>query len=305
MHARIERTALCLVAVAVVPYTALKVLWLAGGTAGARTADQVSELHSTRMVVGNVVTIGLELLAVALAVALVHPWGRRVPAWMVLGLAAGATGLLAPILVGLGLGSALQLLADGDLRTGGMEDMSPWVFAVAYGGFGLLAVGIGLLAWRYTLDRWGRELAGPPRRPGGWAVAAGAVGLLPFGSCMVWWGLLGPGESGPQGMDAVSQRTVLVVSGLLAVAGWLAPLLTRASSSPRARAAWLVTWTGCTAAAMQAVAQGLLANRGNPTPVLVLLACLAVPGAATYGLAVLRRRLSEPEASRRLEAGAA
>ena len=112
------------------------------------------------MVVGNNVTIGLELLAVGLALALTSAWGRRVPAWLMLGFGAGATGLLAPILLGLPIGSILQLAVDGDVHTAGMDHLSPWVFATVYGGFGVMAVGILTLAWRYATTRWGASCVG-------------------------------------------------------------------------------------------------------------------------------------------------
>ena len=291
MGSTTQRLAVGLVVLAVVPYATLKVLWLSGSTAGLRSSDAVVEMASSRMVVGNVITIALELLAVGLAVALVQPWGRRLPAWPVLGLAAGATGCLAPILLGLPLGSVLQVLTTGGLRTGGMGDMSPWVFAIAYGGFGLIAVGIAVLLWCYAVDRWGGVIDAPPRRPARWALVVGTVGLVSFGVLLLAWGLLGPGESGPQGMVAVSQRTVLVVSGLLVLGGWATPLASAIGARPRA--AWLVTWTGCTTAAMQGLAQVLLANQGDPSVTMVTVALFSVPAGAAYGLSVLRRRRAE------------
>lgn len=292
MRSRIETIALGLAVVAVVPYTTLKLLWLSGATVGLKSGAAVAEIHSPRMVVGNVVTIVLELLAVGLAVALTRPWGRRVPAWIVVGLAGGATGLLAPILLGLPLGSALQLTVRGDVHTSGMEDMSPWVFALVYGGFGLLAIAIAVLAWRYALARWGRILTSPPHPPAGWATIVGAVGLLPFSAAMFWWGVLGPGSSGPQAMDAPAQRTVLVVAGLLAAAGFIAPHLGMAAAR-WPRSAWLTTWVGCTTAALQGPTAVLLANGGNPTPTITLIALVATPGSCVYGLSVLGRRTVE------------
>lgn len=292
MRSRIQTIALALAVVAVVPYTTLKLLWLGGATVGLKNSAAVAEIHSTRMVVGNGVTVVLELLAVGLAVSLTRPWGRRVPAWIVVGLAGGATGLLAPILLGLPLGSALQLAVRGNVRTSGMDNLSPWVFALVYGGFGLLAIAITVLAWRYTLDRWGCLLSRPPRPPAGWATIAGALGVLPFGATMLWWGLLGPGASGPQAMDTPVQRTVLVVAGLLATAGFLAPLL-RTVAARWPRTAWLTTWVGCTTAALQGPTQVLLANGGDPTPAITLTALAATPASCAYGLAVLRRRAAD------------
>ncbi|WP_114558679.1 hypothetical protein [Desertihabitans aurantiacus] len=289
---RAQRIALLLVVVAVTPYTTLKVLWLAGSTVGLRSASGVAELHSTRVVLGNVVTIVLELAAVGLAWALTRPWGRRVPGGLVVFLGGGATGLLAPILLGLTVGSVLQLAVTGSLRTEGMDNLSPWVFALVYGGFALLGVGLAVLVWQYVLDRWAGVLSVPPRPPVTWAAVAGALGLLPFGAASIYWGLLGPGASGPQGMEVISQRTVLVLSGLLALAGWLGPLVWRATVR-RSHAAWILTWLGCTTAALQSVTQVLLAHQGAPTPQVLLVSALALPGSCLYGLSVLRGRLAE------------
>ena len=290
MHRRLQSIAFGLVVVAVVPYTVLKLMWLAGSEVGLKNAATVAEVEGTRMLVGNVVTVLLEVLAVALAFALIRPIGRRVPGWVVLAMAGGATGLLAPILLGLPLGMLLQLVTQGDVRTGGMDNMEPWVFGLVYGGFALLAVALCVLLWLYVVERWGRVLAVAPRTPVPWAVVAGAVGLLPFGASMLWWGFAGPGSGGPQAMDATSQRTVLVVTGVLAVAAFLVPFL---ASQRGSRAAWLVTWTGCAVAALQGPTQVLLANGGNPTPVMLGLALVTTPGSCLYGWAVLRRRLAD------------
>jgi hypothetical protein len=291
LRLRIEPVAVGLVVIAVVPYIGLKLLWLTGSTIGVDDATVLTELHSTRMVVGNNITIGLEMLAVGLALALTSAWGRRVPAWIMLGVGAGATGLLAPILLGLSVGSLLQFTVEGDVRTGGMDNMSPWVFATVYGGFGLMAVGISVLAWRYAAARWSHVLRRAPEPPSVWAVVAGGLGLMPFGSAMLWWGLFGPGASGPEAMDAVVQRTTLFVTGLLVVAGFLAPLLRKVSSRGPGLA-WLITWVGCTTAALQAPTQVLLANGGHPNRAIVLMGLLTVPGSSIYGLSVLRRQLT-------------
>lgn len=295
MHSRMHSIAVGLVVVAVVPYTALKVLWLGGSTIGIVQTNTVEEVQSARMVVGNVMTIVLELLAVGLAVALTRPWGLRVPAWIVVGLAGGATGLLAPILLGLPLGSVIQFAIRGDLHTSGMDNMAPWVFALAYGGFALLAIAIAALAWGYTLTRWGRVLAAPPSRPAGLTLVVGALGMVPFAVAMVTWGLLGPGSSGPEGMDALSQRTALVVTGLLCVSGFLAPILGTASRRPHG--VWLATWVGCTTAALQGPTQVLLANGGDPQPAILAVTFLATPASCAYGLLTLRRRIVDLRSS--------
>jgi hypothetical protein len=291
VRVRIEPVALGLVVIAVVPYIALKLLWLTGASIGVRDETVLAELHSTRMIVGNNLTIVLELMAVGLALALASGWGRRVPAWIMLSVGAGATGLLAPILLGLPVGSVLQLALQGDVRTGGMDHLSPWVFAMVYGGFGLMAIGIVVLASRYAAVRWSHVLRRTPDRPPVWVIVTGGLGLLPFGAAMLWWGVFGPGSTGPQAMDAVVQRATLVVTGLLAVGGFLAPLLPGISRRGP-RLTWLAIWVGCTTAALQAPSQVLLANGGHPTRAILLMGLLTVPASFMYGLLVLRGHLA-------------
>ena len=160
-----------------------------------------------------------------------------------------------------------------------------------------MAVGISVLAWRYAARRWNDVLRRAPEPPAAWAVVLGALGLLPFGAAMLLWGLSGPGDSGPQAMDAVSQRTTLVVTGLLAIVGFVTPLV-RGTTSRAPRLAWLLTWVGCTTAALQAPTLVLLANGGHPTHGVVLMALLTIPGSSVYGLSVLRRRLLRDRARR-------
>ncbi len=119
-----------------------------------------------------------------------------------------------------------------------------------------------------------------------WVRVAGGLGLLPFGTAMLWWGVFGPGSTGPQAMDAVVQRATLVVTGLLALGGFLAPLLAEISRrGPRLK--WLALWVGCTTAALQAPTQVLLANGGHPTRAMLLMGLLTVPGSLMYGLLML------------------
>lgn len=296
MYPRVHSIALALAAAAIAPYILLKVLWLSGSTIGLRTDVALSEMHSTRMVVGNLLTIGLEAVAVCLIVGLTHDWGRRVPGWIVLGLAAGATGLLAPILLGLPAGAVLQLALHGDVHTSGMDDMAGWVFAVVYGGFGLLAVVIAVLSWRYVVARWGGVLSRAPRRPAPWAVTIGAAGMLPFALAMLWWGVHGPGHEGPPQMHAVTQRFTLAITGVIVIAGFVAPLF-RSVASRHPRTSWLAVWTGCTTAALQGPTEILLADHGHPSPVVVLLGVGAVPAAGSYAWAVLRGIPATPESA--------
>ncbi|WP_350275107.1 hypothetical protein [Kribbella sp. HUAS MG21] len=286
----LRRAALAVACLAPVPYLVLKVLWLSGSSIGTTTAAGAGAMHETRFVVGNLITVGLMLVAVAFAIALTRPSAHRVPAWLVFVLGAGVTGLLAPILLGLPVGLILQLAA-GEVAAD--EGLAPWVFGVVYSGFALLGIAMAVLLAQYVVTRWGQLIARPPELPRVAPLVGGALGLVPFGLANLYWGLAGPGSTGPQGMELVAQRTVLVVSGLLGLAAFAVPFLSRGVGP---RLAWLITWTGCCVAAFQGPTQILLANDGDVRPMIVLLTLLSTPGSALYGLSLLRRTWSRSRA---------
>ena len=285
---RLQRAALVVAVLATVPYLVLKVLWLTGSEIGTTHRHGQDELSSTRFVAGNSITLLLMVVAALFVVALTRSWADRVPARLVFGLAAGATGLLGPILVGLPVGLAVQAVARGEVRPAEDTGMAPWVFGVVYSGFGLLGLAMAVLIITHVLDRWGSLISRPPRRPSWPYTMAGAVGLLPFGAAMSYWGLAGPGDSGPQGMDLPAQRTVLVVTGMLSIAAFVVPMLP-AVTGRWPRLAWLTTWTGCCVAALQGPTEVLLAQGGTVEPAVAVLAVLSTPGACIYGLGIFRR----------------
>ena len=293
-----RNAALVAAVLATVPYLVLKAMWMAGSTVGMTGHGEKVEMTSTRFVAGNVATVAMMLVAVAFMVLLTRAWAYRLPSWVVFALGAGATGLLAPILLGLPLGVGIQLAVRGEMKPAGDTGLAPWVFGVVYSGFGVLAVAMAVLVLTYVADRWGHLLVEPPRPPARPAVLVGALGLLPFGAAMVWWGVLGPGDTGPQGMDQPAQRTVLVVTGVLALLSFAVPFLQR-TTRHWPRFAWLVTWTGCCVTALQGPAQILLAQDAEVQPTVALIALLAVPGSCVYGLAVRRRHASTTPASAR------
>jgi hypothetical protein len=298
----LHRAALLAAVLATLPYLVLKLLWLTGSKIGTTDRHGADELSSTRFVAGNSITVLLMVVAAVFVVLLTRSWANHVPARLVFVLAAGATGLLAPILVGLPVGLVVQAVARGEVGPAQDTGMAPWVFGVVYSGFGLLGLAMAVLVIAHVLDRWGALIAQRPRRPSWWFTAAGAAGLLPFGAAMIFWGSAGPGSSGPQGMDMPAQRTVLLVTGLLSIAAFVVPMLPVASRWPRL--AWLTTWTGCCVAALQGPTEVLLAQGGTVEPAVAVIAVLSTPGACIYGLGVLKQRLSRhPDASRPVHAG--
>jgi hypothetical protein len=289
---RLQRAALFAAVLATVPYLVLKLLWLTGSKIGTTDRHGQDELSSTRFVAGNSITVLLMVVAALFVVALTRSWANRVPARLVFVLAAGATGLLGPILVGLPVGLAVQAVAERGVRLAEDTGMAPWVFGVVYCGFGLLGLAMAVLVIAHVLDRWGPLISQRPRRPSWPSTVAGAAGLLPFGAAMSLWGLAGPGNSGPQGMDLPAQRTVLLVTGILSIAAFVVPMLS-AVANRWPRLAWLTTWTGCCVAALQGPTEVLLAQGGKFEPGVAIIAVLATPGACIYGLGILKQRLSQ------------
>lgn len=161
LHDRTRR-ALCLVTiVACVPYLILKCAWLAGSQVGIPQDSVLLEGKAVLHAV-NALTVVMDAAVVVLALALVRPWGRRIPAWLLLGPLWVGTGLLAPILLGAPLSALASLFgADGE---SGPSDSEPfldgWVSAVVYGGFSVQGLALGVLFFLYAKDRWGVALGG-------------------------------------------------------------------------------------------------------------------------------------------------
>ena len=292
-HPHLQRAALGLALLATVPYLTLKLMWLNGSTVGMANDHGPDEMSSTRFVAGNAITSLLMVVAAGFVVGLTRSWVHRVPTRLVFVLGAGATGLLAPILVGLPVGLIVQAAARGDVGPAKDAGLAPWVFAVVYCGFGLLGLAMAVLMALHVLDRWASLISRPPRRPGLLSTLSGAAGLIPFGAAMTFWGLAGPGSSGPQGMDLPAQRTVLVVIGVLSMAAFVVPTLSGAARWPHL--AWLTTWTGCCIAAFQGPTETLLAQGGEVEPAVALIAVLSTPGACLYGLSILQQSRSQTQ----------
>ncbi|WP_093862620.1 hypothetical protein [Streptomyces sp. TLI_053] len=135
---------------ATVPYLGLKLLWLTGHPVGAGDGDAMDDLWLV-----NLLTFGMDTVAVLLALSFVRPWGRRAPAGLVAFPMWVATGLLGTLLVALPLFLLATLLLGPDQAPPGTDDgPSGWVFPVVYGGFAVqgLALITGFLL--YARERW-------------------------------------------------------------------------------------------------------------------------------------------------------
>ncbi|MER6816529.1 hypothetical protein ABT299_45310 [Spirillospora sp. NPDC000708] len=146
------RLAVCAAtAAACVPYLSIKIAWLSGSTVGWNDA---AAARDSVLYVGNAITLGMDALAVLVACAFTFPWGRRVPAWLLLPPIWVATGLLAPIALAVPLGTAIQSLASTEPVTGTGNGLQGWVYGVVYTGFTLQGIGLLTAFVLYARRRW-------------------------------------------------------------------------------------------------------------------------------------------------------
>ena len=130
---------------AALPYAALKVVWVFGGTVG--MADPAA-FDGPVYLVANVITLGMEMLAGVLLVALAHPVELRLPAWLIVLLAYGAVGLLLPV-------AGIFLLTGGGSFVASVagNGLQPWVYTMVYSGFTAQAIVLTILICRYARQR--------------------------------------------------------------------------------------------------------------------------------------------------------
>jgi hypothetical protein len=133
------------------PYLALKVVWLSGGTLG--VAD-VETMRETNMMVLNAVTAGMDLVAILIAMAFTHRWGLRIPAWLLLPPMWVATGLLAKFALAVPVSMVAELLASGAPPRAPEGLVRPWVYGLVYTGFVGVGIGLMLAFVLYARARW-------------------------------------------------------------------------------------------------------------------------------------------------------
>lgn len=138
---------------AVMPYMLLKLAWISGSTAGIL---EESPLHPAVVRNGNVTTVVMELIAIAIILAFTHSWGLELPAWLVLIPAWIGIGLLAPFVI---TGPAVAGSVLTGLAPAGDGSLAPWVGPLVYLGFGAQAVGIAATFVLYVRARWTEVIA--------------------------------------------------------------------------------------------------------------------------------------------------
>ena len=301
------RTATAAAAIAAcLPYVALKVAWLTGSSVGSATALGAASLHDGRHTVGNVATLAMECLAVMLALGLSHPRGQKLPAAIVLIPVWVGTGLLAPIALGLPLGIIAQAIVGGSPAPTD-NGLQGWVYAVVYGGFVVQSVALLIAFILYARVRWAERLRlrmlepapGPTPRL---LAAAGAAAAVLYAVANLAWAIAGESLAAPPNFDTAAQKSLLVSTGLLALAGASAVRQiahgrssSRHSESARWRVPLTLSWVGSASTFASGLSQYALAADASPDPPTSLLLALGTSSGVMMGVAALLTIAGDPD----------
>jgi hypothetical protein len=245
-----------LVVAAILPYLLLKAAWITGSTTGFATDSSVDPRV---LLGGNIMTAGMELVAIVVVLAFTHGWGMRLPAWSVLLPAWVGTGLLAPFVVA---GPLVVVSVATEASPVGDGSFEPWVGPVVYSSFGAQAVGLALTFALYARARWSRVLRsrGGCRSAERRAVLASAAwvaaGLLAVVAAVRLLWALDPAAAAWSGLTDARHTTARAADAaaaafaLMAVAGLLVLVRRRRARTPLwvpLTLAWVgsgATWAG-------------------------------------------------------------
>ncbi|MBY8340424.1 hypothetical protein LXH13_16095 [Streptomyces spinosirectus] len=242
---RIGRYAAYGAALALTPYLLIKVSWVIGALLGVLPVGK--GFSTAGWVLLNTVTVGMAAIGIALALALVRPWGMRIPGRLVAFCAWIGSGFLVSILPYAVLSTVLDAARDGSGGGGGGDPAMPgWEAALVQFSFVGMGLGLAVALPAYLRRRWPRAFAG--RDAGGStrateaAVAVSAV----VGLVWVYWaagGTLGISHPASQDTDG---RLLCGVGAFWALAGAAAVrLLTRPRPAALPRPVLLATaWLG-------------------------------------------------------------
>ena len=150
---RLGTAAIWIAAVCCLPYLTFKVAWTIGIPVG--ITDR-SVLDDSGWVAANALMAVIQLAALGLVLALIRPWARKWPAWLLLFPAWMGTGLLFQVV----LGAVLFGLFSPPSQDSGMDtgEFEPWVFLVVYAGFAGQGVALAIAFAGHVRARWGRLL---------------------------------------------------------------------------------------------------------------------------------------------------
>jgi hypothetical protein len=141
---------------AMAPYLLIKISWVVGALSG--LLPRTEHLSVAGFVVLSVVTIGMSAAGIVLALALVRPWGERIPAVVVLSCAWIGCGLLVPMIPYAVLDT---LLSGGDEVPGSDAPAMPsWEASLIQISFIGMGVGLAVALPLYLRARWPAALTG-------------------------------------------------------------------------------------------------------------------------------------------------
>jgi hypothetical protein len=200
-------------------------------------------MRTAPFVVGNLITAVMEVVGAVLAVALVHRWGRRLPAWLVLFPLWVAGGLLAPVTLAAPVGF---LAGNSSVADNPIDGLEGWVFGVVYTGFSLQAVGLAVAFVLHVRARWQHVFRArldatqsPSKLQVRLIAALGALVVL-VAAARLFWAFGGPtglaSETDPG--RSTAQRALDFSSASLSLAGLLG-LIVLVHHRPRAVRVWV------------------------------------------------------------------
>lgn len=256
---RVRAVARVIAITACLPYIGLKTAWMAGSRVGIPDGSELLTPGAGVAVV-NVLTVLMDASVILLALLLTRPWGRRVPAWLLVVPVWVASGLLLPIMTAYPLQLAVRLLGGDDGKPsgdGGPDPfLDPWVFGVVYTGFILQGLALGTLFALYARERWGhlwqgslRSLPRTPTAPAlrATAVAAALLALVPGAAHLLWatgsTAGLNAGRVAERTSDHYVLATVNALFAAVAAAGVLLLAFRRGGRLPL-RVPLVLAWAG-------------------------------------------------------------
>ncbi|MFJ9521139.1 hypothetical protein ACIRPK_23170 [Kitasatospora sp. NPDC101801] len=218
------RRGLCAATVAAtLPYLTVKLLWLCGSTVGFTDRADLP-VGDDALWLANLITFGMDAVALLLALAFVRPWGRRVPVGLLVFPMWVATGLLGTLVVELPLIFGAQLVLGGEPPATAQGWLQPWVFVLVYGGFVLQGLTLITGFVLHARERWAALLGGRigdlPRTATlrlQQVLSCVAAGLaLPVAAAKLYWAL--GGDRGlPLSFQDGPQRPTRIIAGVTAV----------------------------------------------------------------------------------------